>query len=281
MIPLADRNPTTRVAFVTVLLIVVNVGVYFFLQQGRTGNDLVEVDGRPVQIEANLRFTLESAAIPCEIVQGEPLTIEEAVGTFVRGDQTACDGDDTSPELFPGKRVWLAMVVSMFLHGDLLHLGSNMLFLWVFGNNIEDRLGHARYVGFYLLGGLVATIGHVLVQPSSTVPVVGASGAIAAVMGAYLVWFPAAPVRTLIVFFIVLFRDLPAGLLLGAWFVLQFFTAPDSGVAWVAHVAGFVFGVVVAAVVRSNDRARMAVWRGKYGRGPSPWEHGPPGLGRY
>jgi membrane associated rhomboid family serine protease len=283
VIPLKDHNPTSRAAVVTVLLIVANVAVYFLLQQGRSGSDVVVVDGRPVEIDSNLRFTLESAAIPCEIVEGEPLTIGEAVDTFTNGDQTACDADDTTPELFPGKRVWLAMVVSMFLHGDLLHLGSNMLFLWVFGNNIEDRLGHLRYLGFYLLGGLVATLGHVLVQPSSTVPVVGASGAIAAVMGAYLVWFPAAPVRTVIIFFIVLFRDVPAGVLLAAWFVLQFFTGSDSGVAWVAHVAGFAFGVLVALLVRGNDRARMAMWRGQYGHGPNPWEPQPPdaGWGRY
>lgn len=283
VIPLKDRNPTSRPAVVTVVVLLACVGVFFFLQQGHTGIDEIEVGGQPVRIAADLRFNLESAAIPCEIVQGEPLTLDEAAATVNEGDDTACGDDDSSPELFPGKRVWLAMVMSMFLHADLLHLGSNMLFLWVFGNNIEDRLGHARYAAFYLAGGVVATLGHVLVQPSSTIPVVGASGAIAAVMGAYLVWFPAAPVRTLVIFFIVLIRDVPAGLLLALWFVLQFFTGSSSGVAWVAHVAGFVFGVLVALLVRGNDRARQVMWRGGYGGGPSPWDPpaNDPGLGRY
>jgi membrane associated rhomboid family serine protease len=283
VIPLKDRNPTSRPAVVTVVLIIACVGVYFVLQQGHSGFDEIEVGGQPVRIDAESRFNLESAAIPCEITQGDPLTLDEAEATVNFGDDTACGaGDPGSAELFPGKHVWLAMVVSMFLHADLLHLGGNMLFLWVFGNNIEDRLGHARYVGFYLLGGIVATLGHVLVQPSSTVPVVGASGAIAAVMGAYLVWFPAAPVRTLIIFFFVLIRDVPAGVLLAAWFVLQFFTGSSSGVAWVAHVAGFVFGVLVALLVRGNDRARQVMWRDRYGGGPSPWDAPPdPGWGRY
>ena len=173
------------------------------------------------------------------------------------------------------------MLVSMFLHADLLHIGSNMLFLWVFGNNIEDRLGALRYLAFYAAGGVFATLGHVLVQPASTVPVIGASGAVAAVMGAYLVWFPDAPVRTLIIFYLVLFRDIRARWLLIAWFVLQFFTGADSGVAWVAHVAGFVFGAAVAMLVRASDTARSAVWRGPYGRGPGPWSPPPGGWERF
>jgi membrane associated rhomboid family serine protease len=130
-----------------------------------------------------------------------------------------------------------------------------MLFLWVFGNNIEDRMGPFFFLMFYLVGGLVATGAHIAVQPSSTVPLVGASGAIAAVMGAYLVLFPNVRIRSLIIpFVVVLFRDIPAKWLLGFWFVLQFFTNPAEGVAWVAHVGGFLFGALVAYLLR--DRLR-------------------------
>ncbi len=142
----------------------------------------------------------------------------------------------------------------MFLHGSLLHIAGNMLFLWIFGNNIEDRMGIGGYIGFYLLAGLVASAAHILVQPDSTVPVVGASGAIAGVMGAYLVLFPNVKIRSLIIVFIILFRDISAKWLLGIWFVTQFFTSPNAGVAWVAHVGGFAFGALVALMLR--DRLR-------------------------
>src|SRR4051812_36190171 len=139
----------------------------------------------------------------------------------------------------------------MFMHGNLLHIAGNMLFLWVFGNNIEDRMGKVGYLAFYLIGGFAAAMAHILVQPHSAIPVVGASGAIAALMGAYLVLFPKAPINTLLILgFIILFRKLPAWVLLVAWFGLQFLTNPNEGVAWVAHVGGFVFGALVALALR-------------------------------
>jgi membrane associated rhomboid family serine protease len=144
----------------------------------------------------------------------------------------------------------------MFLHGSWLHIGGNMLFLWVFGNNIEDRMGWLPYLLFYLVAGVVATLAHVAVQPASTVPLIGASGAVAGVMGAYLVLFPNVQIRSLLIFILVLIRDIPAKWLLGFWFVFQFFTNPAEGVAWVAHVGGFVFGALVAFLLR--DRLRPA-----------------------
>src|SRR5207253_8078046 len=134
------------------------------------------------------------------------------------------------------------ILYSMFLHGSLLHIAGNMLFLWIFGNNIEDKMGPVWYLVFYLAGGLVAAAAHIIVQPTSTVPVVGASGAIAAVMGAYLVLFPNAPIRTVFIFFIFFLRDIRAKWLLIFWFISQFFISPGEGVAWVAHVGGFIFG---------------------------------------
>ena len=277
MIPIKDENPTQRFAWVTLVLIVVNVGVYFLVQQAQPEFTDIEVEGETVEIQGDLAFNLEYAAVPCELTQQEPLTLEEAEDTFSNGEQEACT-DDEGTELYPDKNIWLSVVFSMFLHGGLLHLGGNMIFLWIFGNNIEDRLGPILYLAFYVAGGLVAALAHVLVAPDSTIPVVGASGAIAAVMGAYLVWFPDAPVRTLIFFFFILFVDIRARWLLIGWFVMQFFTSPDSGVAWVAHVGGFAFGVAVALLVRFSGGARDLVFRESY-QPTGPWDS-TGGIGR-
>ncbi|MDQ4132938.1 MAG: rhomboid family intramembrane serine protease [Actinomycetota bacterium] len=246
MIPFKDHNPTERFPFVTVVLIAVNLAIFGLL--GRTGTGDIE-----------LAFTYEHAAIPCELVTGRPLTNAEVVRTS-NGDGRACEDQSSvfggsNASAFPGKNVMLAVLSSMFLHADLIHLLGNMLFLWVFGNNIEDRLGHVMFLLFYVLAGLAATAAHVAVQPDSTVPIIGASGAIAGVMGAYLVLFPNVPIRSLVFIFI---TDVPAKFLLGFWFVLQFFTSPDSGVAWVAHVAGFAFGALVAFVFRDRLRSPPA-----------------------
>jgi membrane associated rhomboid family serine protease len=245
VIPLKDYNPTRRFPIVTVVLILVNVGVYLFVQ-------------RPFDSgTSQARFSYEVAAIPCEVTQGRPLTDDEIARTIQGDDSTACEtgADKTGQPVFPGKSVWLALLYTMFLHGSLIHLGGNMLFLWIFGNNIEDRMGIPGYIGFYLLAGLIASAAHILAQPNSTVPVVGASGAIAGVMGAYLVLFPNVRIRSLLILvFLVLFRDIPAKWLLGFWFVTQFITQGSGGVAWVAHVGGFVFGALVALLLR--DRLR-------------------------
>jgi len=234
MLPLADRNPTMRAPVFTVLLIGINIAVFVFWQGG----------GTFTAVEEN-QFTLEHAAIPCELIEGRPLT---------DGEIGSGDCLDAPPpfarEEFPGKNVYVAVLVSMFLHAGWLHLLGNMLFLWIFGNNVEDRLGTTGFVAFYLAGGLVATAAQVLFDTTSVIPLVGASGAVAAVMGAYLVWFPRAPILTFLFF---LFIEVPAAIWLSIWFVMQFFTGPNSSVAYMAHVGGFVFGLAVAAVVRSAD----------------------------
>ena len=259
MIPLRDDNPTTRPPIITVLVIVACAVVFFFVQpSGRTS-----VLGK--QAQSDTAFTVEHAAIPCEIVKGRPLHIDELRRTFVGNDPDACDAADHSAAGFPGKQVYLALLVSMFMHAGLLHIGGNMLFFWVFGNNIEDHMGHVGFALFYLVGGIVASLGHVLADPNSTVPVVGASGAIAAVMGAYLVLYPKARVHSLILFPpFVFFRSVAAWILLGIWFVTQFFVGTNSGVAWVAHVAGFVFGVIVGLILRaagSTPATRLPAFR--------------------
>jgi len=154
----------------------------------------------------------------------------------------------------------ITIFISMFLHGGLLHIASNMLYLWIFGDNIEDRLGHGRYLIFYLLCGFGATLSHAFFNPTSRVPAIGASGAIAGVLGAYLILFPRAQVTTLIpIFFFITIRELPAVIILGLWFVLQLFSGVGSlsvagaeqagGVAYFAHIGGFVLGMILVVVM--------------------------------
>ena len=253
MFPVKDVNPTHRKPVLTLLIIVACFAVWVAWQQ--------EPQREPLD---DLVFNLEHAAIPCEVVEGRPLTELELEATYgvAGGDADACslEGDRSGPGV-PGKDVWLAVVASMFFHGGVMHIGGNMLFLWVFGNNIEDHLGHVRFLVFYLIGGVAAAATHIALQPESTIPVVGASGAVAAVMGAYLVWFPRAPVRTVLLLGFPFLTTIKARWLLGFWFVLQFFTSPNSGVAWAAHVGGFVFGAVVGLLVRSVRGIQRATWQ--------------------
>ena len=253
--PLKDENPTLRLPIVTIALMVLNVLVYFLIQ--------------PVDINAGTDFTFGTAAIPDELTTGEPLSEREYCALLnpnseVLNTLTTTEDICASPTdeaRFPDKNVYLAVLYSMFLHGGLLHLGGNMLFLWVFGNNIEDHLGRFKYLVFYLIAGVVATAAHVLPAPGSDIPVIGASGAVAGVMGAYAVWFPWARVKTIA--FIVLI-DIKAWIVLAFWFGSQFFISPSDGIAWLAHVGGFVFGAAVAALVRMNDDFRERLWTHKY-----------------
>jgi membrane associated rhomboid family serine protease len=157
--------------------------------------------------------------------------------------------------------IYVTPFTAMFMHGGLLHLGGNMLFLWIFGNNVEDSMGPVKFIAFYVLGGLAATALHVITGPSSEVPTLGASGAIAAVLGGYLVLFPRAKVVTVI--FIVFFftiLELPALLVLGLWFLQQavfaYFdlTGSEGGVAYFAHIGGFVFGLLAVKLFASRKR---------------------------
>ena len=248
MIPLKDYNPTRTTPVVTIVLIATCVAIFVLIQP--KGDRVDEA-----------RFSYETAAIPCEVVEGRPLSADEIDETLA-GESEACQNDPEEAAGFPGKSVYLAVLYSMFLHGSWLHLAGNMLFLWTFGNNIEDRRGKPTYLVFYLLAGLAATAAHIAVQPNSTIPVVGASGAIAGVMGAYLVLYPNVPIRSLVFLgFFATFVDVRAKWLLGAWFVLQFFTNPAEGVAWVAHVGGFVFGVVAGLAWRVSSGSGPPAWR--------------------
>ncbi len=261
MLPLKDENPITRTPVITLAIIVACIGIYFGPQTQSDNQLTVQIGDEAAEVDSATTFALEYAAIPCEILAQEPLSNTEIEKTFASDSGDSCQRDSESDLRFPNKNVYLSLLTSMFLHGSIWHLASNMWIFWIFGNNIEDRLGHIAFLLTYLAGGLVATGGHILTNPDSTIPLVGASGAIAATMGAYLVWHPNAPIRTLIFYTI---WDIRAKWFLGVWFGLQFFTSASSGVAWVAHVAGFLFGVLFGFVFRDRNESTT----GPAGRGP-------------
>jgi membrane associated rhomboid family serine protease len=174
--------------------------------------------------------------------------------------------------LVPAAFSWVTVVTSMFLHGGFLHVAGNMLYLWIFGDNVEDRMGHGRFLVFYLLCGIAAALAQTISQPDSVVPMVGASGAIAGVMGAYFVLYPKSRIVTLIpLFFFFQVIEVPAILFLGIWFLMQFISGLGSivtvatgqaagGVAFWAHVAGFVAGISGVVVFRRPERQRVEWW---------------------
>jgi membrane associated rhomboid family serine protease len=266
MIPIKDRNPTRRFAWITFAIIVGCVAVYFFVEPTGRATLVQRTDTEQVD---DVVWTIRHAAIPCELVRHRHITVPEVVETF-RDHVATCDTRPLGPPADPDKNIYLAVLYSMFLHGGLLHLGGNMLFLWIFGNNIEDRMGRLGYLLFYLAGGLVAAATHVMLQPFSTVPVVGASGAIAAVMGAYLVLFPDVRILSIVPIFIIgVLAEVRAKWLLLFWLVTQFFISPATGVATGAHIGGFIFGMAVALLWKNRLLApddESPVWGWEQGR---------------
>ncbi|HEY8549465.1 MAG TPA: rhomboid family intramembrane serine protease [Vicinamibacterales bacterium] len=171
--------------------------------------------------------------------------------------------------LVPAEFTWTSVVTSMFLHGSWGHFLGNMLYLWIFGDNIEDRLGHLRFLVFYLLCGTLAALGQVFVNMGSLVPMIGASGAISGVLGAYLVLFPHSRVLTLVpIFFVLQLIEVPAVLLLGLWFLVQLLSGVGSlgaeadigGVAFWAHAGGFIAGAALVTVFKRPERQRVEWW---------------------
>jgi len=251
VIPVHDRNPVRRVPVVTYLLIALNFGV--FLTQPIAFSAL-SGDVRTAQACKQEAYFRRWGAIPKELLTNDQLP-ETFLGPAGGPDQCVVG---TPPY---EKQPFLSVFTAMFLHGSWLHLLGNLLFLFVFGNNVEDRLGRLRYLLWYLGWGVVATYGFALTQPGETSVVVGASGAIAGVLGAYLMLFPRARVISLVPFLFFLPVPLPAWIVLGVWFGLQAVYSAGagltegSGVAYVAHVAGFVAGVVVARFYRRRRTA--------------------------
>jgi membrane associated rhomboid family serine protease len=257
VIPIRDNIPTDRFPLITIALIVANVLAYFLWQRG--GLSL----GDPSSTHY-LHNLADYGAIPYE------LTHPSRHCDIVGGTQFACEG-------MPGvighashqPPTWLTPFTAMFMHGGLIHLGGNMLFLWIFGNNVEDVMGRVRYVAFYVLGGLAAVALQVAMGPNEAAPTIGASGAIAAVLGGYLLLWPRARVFTVIfIIFFFTIVELPAIVVLGGWFLLQVYSAGQGsagsgGVAYFAHIGGFVFGLaLIRLFARRAKRTppRLPAW---------------------
>ncbi|MCH7581752.1 MAG: rhomboid family intramembrane serine protease [Acidobacteria bacterium] len=236
MFPLKDINPTRITPFVTVGFIVANLLVFFVIQSQQTVAEREE-------------FLYRRAAIGCEITTLQPLSAEEILtGRCLSGSEEP---------VFPEKIPLFSVLTSMFLHGGIAHVVFNMWFLWIFGNNVEEAFGRLRYILMYIAGGVGATLTFVAVNPDSTIPLVGASGAIAAVLGSYAVLFPGHRVLSLLGWFIV---PVPAAVFLGVWFVLQFGLG-GTNVAWEAHAGGFAFGFALTLLFRRRLLRRVSLSR--------------------
>ncbi|OGT86462.1 MAG: rhomboid family intramembrane serine protease [Gammaproteobacteria bacterium RIFCSPLOWO2_12_FULL_52_10] len=222
MIPLHDDNPTQSTPILTIALITICVLVYFFQAAlGPRGGETIiySLGVIPAVLLDKVELSRDLVLVPAE----------------------------------------LTIFTSMFLHGGFLHLAGNMLYLWIFGNNIEDALGKVRFLIFYFLCGIVAAFGQIMQDPDSTIPMVGASGAISGVLGAYLLLFPHARVLVLVPMgFFMQMMKIPAGLVLGLWFVLQLVSSAltssaGGGVAWFAHIGGFIAGMLLILVMKRKN----------------------------
>lgn len=264
MIPLKDNVPTASFPIVTVVLIAVNVAVFVW-QLSFSGSEVPSEFARAnIHVTERDRNSIEYGAIPYRILRpGKDCALgadPDAAGEA----EIVCQG---TPEYrsaraegpfapYDNPPWYLTLFTSMFMHGGILHIAFNMLFLWIFGNNIEDAMGKLRFVAFYLFAGLAAVYAQAAIDPLGTLPTIGASGAVAGVLGAYALLLPRARVLTavILIFFVTLI-EIPAYVMLGIWFVLQFVPAvgqvavPDvtgeGGVAYFAHVGGFVFGLAL------------------------------------
>jgi membrane associated rhomboid family serine protease len=254
LIPLRDNIPSDHFPVVTVAIIAINFFVFLFLQgPSFSFSSGQEVESKPI---------VEYGATPYRITHPGKKCVLAVPGT--PQEQPACQGtplyeealaSSPPPEKIEQPPAYLTILTSMFMHGGWLHIIFNMLFLWIFGNNVEDSMGRIRYVLFYLLGGLAAGITQVAVSPDSVTPLVGASGAIAAVLGGYALLYPRARVLTVVFVFFIFLVEIPAIVMLGIWILLQVLPAvgqlasPDvgsqGGVAYFAHIGGFLFGLLV------------------------------------
>ena len=232
MIPLKDDVPSVTIPYVTIGLIVLNVLAFLYQTSiGTAGERAAEA------------FVFEFGATPCRITG-------------------ACPADFPSP--------YVTIFTSMFLHGGFLHVGGNMLYLWIFGDNVEDTLGHARFTLLYFVAGVAAALTQIAINPQSAVPMIGASGAVSGVLGAYILLFPFAGVQMLVVFgFFARVTRWPALVVLGLWIVIQFFSGiltfsssawgggEAGGTAWFAHIGGFLAGIVLLFLMRPQRAARL------------------------
>jgi membrane associated rhomboid family serine protease len=216
-IPLKDENPTKKFPFVTISLIIANV--FVFLYQFFSPNGLTY-------------YIKQMSLIPYEITHFVSLPLR------------------ISPPL--------TLFTSLFMHGDFFHIAGNMLYLWIFGNNVEDFLGSIKFTIFYLLSGISASFVHIIFYPNSTIPLIGASGAISGILGAYLLLYPYAKIHTFVfLFFIARIIQVPAYFFLIFWFFMQIINLGVGGVAWFAHIGGFLFGLLFISAFPKKRRRRF------------------------
>jgi membrane associated rhomboid family serine protease len=251
MFPLKDNIPTDRTPYVTIALIAINVLVYFVLQKagilsGPADEGVVHFGAIPYEIthpgeECDALFGADGSARSRIVCEGaDPVTVTDTPATI------------------------LTLFSSMFMHGSILHLLGNMLFLWIFGNNVEDSMGPVKFIVFYLLGGLAALALQTVVDPDAMVPTIGASGAVAAVLGGYILLYPRARVITVIfIIFFFTILELPALLILGFWFLQQVLfgvydlsspAGEGGGVAYFAHIGGFLLGLALIKLFASRHK---------------------------
>jgi membrane associated rhomboid family serine protease len=274
LIPLKDNVPTDRFPIVTLAIIAINVLVFLFLQGASLSGE--QVDTTTVVEYGAIPHRVTHPGDKCVLVKVNGASGQEQV--FCEGDPKyelaaqvpGCSNAALGEECRVGLKqppAFLTLFTSMFMHGGWLHIIFNMLFLWIFGNNVEDSMSRVRYVLFYLLGGLAAIAAQIAVSPNSEVPTVGASGAIAAVLGGYLLLYPRARVLTVVfLLFFFTFIEIPALVMLGIWVFLQFLPAvgqlanPDvaggGGVAYWAHIGGFIFGMAAIMLFAHRKSTR-------------------------
>lgn len=255
LFPIGDDNQgRLTTPYIVYIFIAINALVFLLFQQA-------------VRTEQGNYFTYGYSVVPLEITTGvdltEPVILADAPP--VRDERTGRVQRPVIPEAPGPSPIYLTLLTAMFMHGDWLHILGNMLYLWIFGDNIEDNFGHGKFVIFYFICGLVASFAQILVAPSSPIPSLGASGAIAGVLGAYLVMFPRNRVRNIVMLgWIWTTVELPAIIVLGFWIVLQiisqyttsFESRQSGGVAYMAHIGGFLAGVVLSFIFRSRQPKR-------------------------
>ena len=229
LLPLQAESPTSSRPVVTYALLAANVAVFLF-------QAVLSPLGEQI-------FIFKTAAVPFELTH------------FVDRDTIPIPGTSV---LYPDALVPfpLTLFTAMFVHGGFMHLGGNMLYLWIFGNSVESAMGSARYLLFYILAGLCATLVHVMSEPDSAIPMIGASGAIAGVLGAYFILYPRAYIKTFVLLFIFIqIIHVPAVIILGIWFLRQILGIGSDGVAWYAHIGGFLIGMfLVRRFLKSRPR---------------------------
>ena len=260
--PIHDNNPTTRWPFVTVGLIVINTGVLLWFSQ--------------LNLESQEEVVIHRGFIPARIAQLSNPNLVVNVRLQAAGGNPLNQPNVEAVPAIPSQ-IYFSLISTMFLHGGWLHLLGNMWFLWLFGNNVEDRLGSFIFLCFYLLGGLLASACHWAYNPQSVIPVIGASGAVSAVLGAYAITWPHAKVKTLVFLLVfITIIELPALLVLGFWFVSQLVEAAGllrlpmqrgariaepASVAWWAHVGGFAAGLLLMPLLSAGAPPPGTDWK--------------------